>query len=342
MDLRYVIIEPLGAGSFATVLKVKSSLTDTYYALKVARNQGREILRNEAELHSRLTHPNIIQFVSAFESLNCNQIEGVVPLSKGQKGNCTAMVVEFCQFGTLQTRMVRQLPTMGQLQIWAVEIASGLLYLKEQGIIHRDIKPDNILLCGNTAKIGDFGLAKYAEDISLVAKKIGTPFYMPYEAFSSVYSYATDVFALGVVIYNMYTGYKPFNARTEPELMKALKANVVEFVFNKRNVTERDESLEELLLRMLAFNSNLRPSIEEIVKHPFFHVEELDSTVIIDNENEFDDDNDDLPMSMVEFRNHKAEFGDGTREQFYIYLANLKPHETPLSMAFFTILWNNL
>jgi serine/threonine protein kinase len=230
--------------------------------------------------------------------------------------------------------------TLGQINTWGYEIASGLLYLKEQGIIHRDLKPENILFCEDRAKIADFGLSDYREDLltamDAIAGAFGTPLYMPLEAFSNIFDYYTDVFALGVILYQMYAGRNPYPAKNQPELLTMLKARRPHFETINRNDEDRNVELEKLILRMLDKDSLLRPTIEEVLDHPFFEQEELDTTVTVEDS----DDEDDGPMSLEEFRRHKMEFGEGTREQFYLYLANLRPFMTPMSMQVFTLMWN--
>lgn len=334
MDFEYRVTRVLGTGAFGEVLEVKSSATGTKYAIKLAKMMNRESLIKEIQLHSRLVHPNIVQFVSSFESMDCKDRVSIVPLPSGVAGNCHAMVIEHCQYGTLGERISSSpVPVMAQIKSWGGQIASALLYLKEQGIVHRDLKPDNLLFCGEDLKLGDFGLAEMIEVLDgRRAIGQGTPFFMPYEAFAGQQSYYSDIFAFGVVLYMCYTGRRPFNAKDKVQLMKALKADKVQFQFAPTFVKDRDPVFEALLLDMLSSDWVIRPTIEDIIAHPLFKVEELDDTISVEE----DDD------MMETFRRQKLDFGEGTREQFYLYLANLNPYASPLPYEEFTKMWDKL
>ena len=344
MDLKYLLIEELGRGEFGTVFKAQSTLTGTYFALKVAKPKGRTMLTKEAQIHSRMVHPNILQFVSSFESQAYNQIDGIVPLNSEALGNCSVMVMELCTGNTLDTLIKNSVVTIGQISTYGREIASGLFYLKEQGVIHRDIKPENILLCNGVAKIADFGLSDYYENLMVragtIAGQIGTPFFMPLEAFSNIYDYSSDVFAFGVLLYLMYARRYPWAAKAKSQLLAMLRTQKPNFDNLKRDVKDRDAGFEELMLRMLHVNASKRPPIKEVLSHPFFAEQELNTTVMVEDEDEFGNDIDDAPMSLDEFIKHKTEFGNGTRDQFYLYLANLHAFMTPMSMQIFTRMWD--
>jgi serine/threonine protein kinase len=343
MDVKYEIVSELGKGQFGRVVRVKSSLTDSFYAAKVSKGRNKLTLTYEAQIHSRLTHPNILQFVTSFECLNKDPVT-ITPLPSGEPGDMGVMVLELCSKETLQVyTLVHKRPSMPQISAWGSDIASGLLYLKEQGIVHRDIKPDNILICDDGVKIGDFGMAALEEDLVSIAGSMqrpsGTPYYMPVEAFTNIYGYFTDVFALGVILYQLYTGLRPYEARTQDQLVKTLKTREAVFKFPSQTKVERNQDLEALILRMLDKNQELRPQIEEIVHHPFFHQSPLDVTVM---EESLDDIEIPDVMTFEVFRDLKAEFGDGDRHQFYLYLANKKSTESPMSMRAFTEMWNRL
>lgn len=320
MDVSYEIVNELGKGAFAKVYRVRSSATDTLYAAKVAENKT--ALAEEADIHSNLTHPNILQFVAFLPNATCPPDD----IQSHPRGQCAVIISELCTDTTLE-QFVRRFPTLSQIRAWGKAIASGLLYLKEQGVVHRDIKPENILFCHDGVKIADFGLAAYERDLLASAGssfgQIGTPYYMPLEAFTSTFGYFTDVFALGVILYQLYTGRRPYRARDIRVLLNSLQSDAT---LGPMSRNQRDVGLEDLMLRMLQKRYDLRPTIEEVVQHPFFQ-EAVDEK----------------EMTMEEFRALKAEFGDtGTREQFYMYLANKNPLEPAMSLATFTDMWNKL
>ena len=339
MDVKYEIIGSLGKGMNAEVFEVRSSLTNTHFAAKVSKNVLPAFFEAEANIHSRVTHPNVVQFISSFRSQDCG-VKGTKILSPDIDGRCGVMILELCNEGTMEGFIKsRRLATMSQISAWGSEIASGLLYLKEQGIIHRDIKPENILFSFDGVKIADFGFADFVEKMDVFENPnrevVGTPFYMPLEGFKNIYGHFTDVFALGVIFYELYTGYMPYTAGNQSQLLKSLERHKITFEVIKRLKEDRNEEFEALIIRMLSKDRSLRPTIEEIVHHPFLQQSPLETTIIIDED-------DDSKMLMDQFRFDKAEFGDGDRHQFYLYLANKNPFDTPLSMKVFTNLWNRL
>jgi serine/threonine protein kinase len=341
--MNYGVITQLGAGNFSKVFKVKSSVTGTLFAAKIARSlDGKELMKSEAYIHSRLIHPNILQFVTSFYTNTCGT-DGLIPLINSSVGTCSVIILELCETGTIASFALNKGTTsMLQISLWGSQIASGLLYLKEQGIIHRDIKPENIMFCSGNVKIGDFGLADLEENLVKQAGNFhppsGTPLYMPTEAFDNIYGFYTDIFAFGVVLYQLYVGRRPFMAESVAKLRQAVDTKEVTFPI-MRPETERDTELEALIFRMLSRKFELRPNIKEIIDHPFFNPDPLEDTILMDIDN---DDVDDGVMNLARFKALKAEFGDGLREHFYAYLANLNPTDTPMSWQVFTNMWNKL
>lgn len=333
MDVTYEIIDEIGKGSFSTVYRVRSSATGSVYAAKVARGPKQEaLLRHEADIHSRLTHPNILQFISSFSSASCGRTE-IRPLTQGERGDCSVIILELCEGRTLES-YVKEAQPISRIREWGSAIGSGLLYMKEQGIVHRDIKPENVLFCADGVKIADFGLAALESDLLGMAGSAGgghagTAYYMPLEAFSNIYSYFTDIFAFGVILFQLYTGNRPYRARDVQSLIQRLTRPVPVVSGNR---TSRDAGLETLILSMIERNTNRRPTIEQVLQNPFF--DELLGVVPMDM--------DEPVISLDDFRAAKADFGNGTREQFYVFLANKRPNQPPLSMKAFTDLWTRL
>ena len=104
------------------------------------------------------------------------------------------------------------------------QVATGYKYLISNNIVHRDIKPDNILKHENTWKIADFGFAVRNSSSFTSYLNVGTPLYMPLEALlRNEYSFKSDIFALGVTFYQMIHGETPWPCRSELELIERLK-----------------------------------------------------------------------------------------------------------------------
>ena len=203
---RYTIERELGAGGMATVYLAQDLKHDRQVAIKVLRPElaaviGAERFLAEIKTTANLQHPHIL---SLFDS---GAVVGTV-----------FYVMPFVDGESLRDRLTRekQLPIGDALRI-ATETADALQYAHAHGIIHRDIKPENILLQGGHALVADFGIALAASKTSgtrmtETGMSLGTPQYMsPEQAMGERDLDArTDIYALGVVTYEMLVGEPPF------------------------------------------------------------------------------------------------------------------------------------
>ncbi len=194
---RFELIRELGRGGFGVVWEARDRELDRRVAFKLVRPGEQRDLREErllreAEAAARLSHPNI---VSIFDV--------------GRSEHGPYLVLELLQGKTLEKSLVQgALPVREVLRI-AVELAKGLAHAHAQGVVHRDLKPGNVFLCEDRqVKVLDFGMA-YAFGRRKVQG--GTPAYMaPEQCEGAPEDERTDVFALGVILYEMLTGKLPF------------------------------------------------------------------------------------------------------------------------------------
>ncbi len=201
----YQIEGTIGRGGMAIVFKARDTRTDDLVALKIlydhilAQKVARQRFLREAELLHRLDHPNIVPVVEHGEI-------------KGR----TYLAMRYMANGSLADRL--QNPTSIGLMVSTKllkEVAKGLDYAHEQGIIHRDIKLENILLdADKRPALSDFGIAKLANSTRLTATGFiaGTPNYMsPEQALGwADIDHRTDIYSLGIMAYLMLTGFHPF------------------------------------------------------------------------------------------------------------------------------------
>ena len=206
---RYEIIEKIGTGGMATVYKATDKVLKRYVAVKILRDEFTTdeefIKRFEAEAQSaaRLTHANI---VSIFDV--------------GVEGNLYYIVMELIQGKTLKEIIVEErgpLPWKWSVNV-AIQIASALEVAHRNNIIHRDIKPHNIIITEDgIAKVTDFGIAKAVSNSTITAfgTTIGSVHYFsPEHARGGFTDAKSDLYSLGVVMYEMVTGKVPFDADT--------------------------------------------------------------------------------------------------------------------------------
>ncbi len=205
---QYRIIERIGQGGMATVYKAYQPGLDRDVALKIlppfhAEQPGfSERFRREARAIANLHHPNILPVHDS-----------------GQDGDYSYIVMRYIDGArTLADVMRRGRLTPEQASNLIGQIASALGYAHRQGIIHRDIKPGNVLMDGDWVLLTDFGLAKMTEaSVKLTGTGVGmgTPAYMsPEQGQGKLVDHRTDIYALGVILYEMLTGQIPHDADT--------------------------------------------------------------------------------------------------------------------------------
>jgi serine/threonine protein kinase len=246
----YRILEQVGAGGMATVYKAYHAAMDRYVAIKVlpshlARDPGfRARFEREARTIARLEHRYILPVHDV-----------------GEDNGVPYMVMRYVDSGDLSKLIAKGSLTIPQAVQIVSEVAEALAYAHQQGIIHRDVKPANILIGrdGNPL-LTDFGIAKiYEETLQLTEEgvMIGTPTYMaPEQLQGQPVDARSDIYALGVVLYQAVTGEPPFVAETP--LAVALM-HIHNSLRPPRQINPAiTESIERIILRALAKNPNDR------------------------------------------------------------------------------------
>jgi serine/threonine protein kinase len=243
---KFALIQCLGKGSSGTVYKALDTFSGNEVALKVLdaslfqgegmNEMSRQQFMNEASLAGRLQHPHIAAI-----------LEACIDEKSGY------IAVEYVPGGDLQKAVMSQ----GLLKVEEVfEIAfkccGALDYAHRQGIIHRDIKPANLMLAeGTQIKIVDFGAALLTNTQHTQIQDVGTPSYMSPEQVraSSNLSFQSDMFSLGVVLYGLFTGQRPFSGETVTQLL----VNIVERdpPPPSEHQPELDREIDRIILRML-------------------------------------------------------------------------------------------
>lgn len=204
---QFRIVERIGAGGMATVFKAYQPVLDRYVAVKVlpdyhARDPVfKERFLREARAVAKLDHPNIVQ-IYLF----------------GEEESITYIVMQYVDGGTLKDtlKQVGPLPVADALK-FVIQAAEGLGTAHQHGIIHRDVKPANMLLRKDGhLLLSDFGIVKILEgttNLTRVGTGIGTPQYMsPEQGTGQAVDASSDIYSLGIVLFHCLTGRVPFNA----------------------------------------------------------------------------------------------------------------------------------
>ena len=214
---RYQILTTIGQGAMGVVYKAIDPVIDRTVAIKtinlslendeMAEYESR--FQQEIKAVGRLNHPNIVTIYDV-----------------GRTDKVTYMAMEFLEGRELKDILAdTQRPSISSCVRWIQQIAQGLQLAHENGIVHRDIKPSNIMVVrGDLAKITDFGIARMPESAvkTMTGMILGSPRYMsPEQVAGAELDHRTDIFSLGVVLYEALTGRWPFDGASITNIMYA-------------------------------------------------------------------------------------------------------------------------
>ena len=277
---RYEILTKIGCGGMATVYKARDSVLNRNVAIKVLREEfttDDEFIKRfniEAQAAASLTHPNIVSIYDV-----------------GNEGDLHYIVMELIQGKTLKEIISENgvLPWKWSVNI-SIQIASALEMAHRNNIVHRDIKPHNIIITEDgIAKVTDFGIAKAVSNSTITAfgTTIGSVHYFSPEHARGGYTDAkSDLYSLGVVMYEMMTGRVPFDADTPVSIaLKHMQEEPVEPI--KLNSTI-PQVVNNIIMKAMQKDVNLRyPSATEMLrdlrdalKDPngdFVHIEKMNN-----------------------------------------------------------------
>jgi serine/threonine-protein kinase len=211
---KYKILATIGSGGFGTVYRAEDTWIDKTVALKVPHKQGvdfGELLR-EPRLLATLNHPNIVAILTA-----------------EKQENVFFIVMEFVPGETLETIIARE----GALDLtraldYTCQICNAVDHAHRHGVLHRDLRPANVLVSENgLLKVADFGTSRFLEIAAHGTTVIGSPPYMAPEQFHGKAVFASDLYSLGITIYQMITGVLPYDTPTPADLDRLMRGELV-------------------------------------------------------------------------------------------------------------------
>ncbi len=265
LSQRYEILEKVGVGGMATVYKAKERKTGRLLALKVPQERfvgdPRFVRRfhREAEVLAKMDHPAIVKVYDH------GQVDGV-----------HFIAMEFLDGEGLDKLIEERRLSLRQAASILARVADALKHIHAQGIVHRDIKPGNIMVLRGALKesgvdprgvrLMDFGIAagKVLTRLTITGARIGTPVYMsPEQAKGQKLDHRSDIYSLGIVLYEALTGQPPFTGGYETVIHQQIFQVPTP---PKQLKPEIPQVLSDLVLRMLEKDPAKRPTLDEVIQ----------------------------------------------------------------------------
>ncbi|XP_071729902.1 serine/threonine-protein kinase PEPKR2-like isoform X2 [Rutidosis leptorrhynchoides] len=243
--------QTIGQGKFGSVVKCRSKVSGEEFACKILP-KGDEIVHKEVEIMQHLSgHPGVVTLKAVYEDVECFHL-----------------VMELCSGGRLLDQMRNDgLFSEQKAAILIKELMLVLKYCHEMGVIHRDVKPENILLSASgLIKLADFGLAARITNGQSLYGVVGSPAYVAPEVLNGGYSEKVDIWSAGVVLHALLVGFLPFggdSVNTVFEAVKNLSINFEGELWNSISQPARD-----LIAHMLSKNVSQRASLDLILHEP--------------------------------------------------------------------------
>ena len=256
----------LGSGSFGSVYEAKNTIFGNTVAMKVIKKDkenelDEQEIRNEIDILKKLSHPNIVKIYEFYISENHYYI-----------------ITEFCREGELFS-YIKNKYSERQLAVLFYQVFSGLWYLHENKILHRDIKLENIMIDGKEkdketgeelfwVKIIDFGTAKLFEKNKKEKDVVGSSYYIAPEVLKQSYNEKCDTWSVGVILYMTLVGRAPFDGKDDEEII--YKINSVDYNKNEPKLVKHSAEVRDLVSKLLDKDTEKRYSAKEALNHPWF------------------------------------------------------------------------
>ena len=258
----YKILSKLGKGSFGSVYKVMHIKSGLIRAMKVIKKESvkfqdddKKFLK-EIEILIQLEHPNIIKIFEYFtDDINYYLITEYISGGELYEG-----LIKIKNFNEFKCEYILN------------QILSAIYYLHSNNIVHRDVKPENILISKSTndllsIKLIDFGSCNYIKKNENFTLKVGSPYYIAPEVLKHDYNSKCDIWSIGVILYILLVGYPPFKAKNKTELFNMIKRG--NYSMEGTDWNRVSSGAKDLLKHMLEYDYNKRYSAEECLNHPW-------------------------------------------------------------------------
>ena len=234
---KYKVLSTIGSGGFGTVFLAEDTWIDKKVALKVPHKQGvdfGELLR-EPRLLASLNHPNIVTIMTA-----------------EKQESIFFIVMEYVPGETLETIITRR----GALELpvaldYTCQICNALDHAHRHGVLHRDLRPSNVLVSeSGLLKVADFGTSRFLEIAAHGTTVIGSPPYMAPEQFQGKALFASDIYSLGVTMFQMLTGNLPYDTPGQADIERLLRGELLVSVRSRNPKIPR--AINDIVLKAMA------------------------------------------------------------------------------------------
>ena len=280
---KYKILSKLGSGSFGKVYLAQNKFTKEKVALKQIKKSNKDLLsdgeiKDEIEILKALDHPDIVRIIESFNTKDSY-----------------VLVTEYCEGGELFDQVRNQLTEtqIAETQIAVIfkQLLSGLAYLHDHNIVHRDLKLENILIqdieksktTGEdlfNIKIIDFGTARIFDNKKRKPQSIvGSSYYIAPEVLKQKYNKECDLWSVGVILYMFIVGHAPFDGCDDDEITD----NIQKGVYRKddKRWKKASKEVKDLIQKLLVYQPKKRLTALQALKHPWFKI--ADSNILYDN-----------------------------------------------------------
>ena len=262
---KYIRGKKLGSGTFGVVYEAKNTLFNNIVAMKVIKKEksmDNLLIKNEIDILKKLSHPNIVRIYEFYESKNNFYL-----------------INEYCDGGELYNYINKSTLNEQQLSVLFYQVFSGLCYLHENNILHRDMKPENILISKKEKdlyndeeyfwiQIIDFGTAKIFEHDKKLKSIVGSAYYIAPEVLNQDYNEKCDTWSVGVILYMFITGRAPFGGQSNKEIINAIKTQTLDV--NNEKLLKASPEVRDLIIGLLKNDTNERLSAKQALNHIWF------------------------------------------------------------------------
>jgi len=252
----------IGKGNFSVIYKGTNILTNKIVAIKKIEvdniNKLKKNVRREIELHTKLDHPNIVKLYDVILD---------------RDNHIIYLIMEYCTSDFTNFQKRRPIKET-YIHKYMTQFRDGLQYLAQHNIFHRDLKPQNILVKNDVIKISDFGLAKEIQkDTANLLKQTycGSPLYMAPEMMNyRKYDNRSDLWSIGIILYEMITGQPPFHVKNFKQLKDIISKDII-LPDKYSNIISKQ--LKCLLDRLLQQTPTNRMTWDEFFNHSWFNLD---------------------------------------------------------------------